>query len=149
MTNFEVADLIERRNDNPDILTYKVYLDDNEYVISYDKDKLKEVYFVRNFENYFMSCTSDMKTISHYYIHKEDPENKFMNRYENGKLNRVYKVITNRYITCVVDGFERIYITEEEIPEIQPEKCYNDLKDFLDKFNKLKLYEQFSPNELI
>lgn len=51
-----------------------------------------------------MSCRNDMQTISHYYIDKTDPNNKVMRRYENGKLNRIYKVITNRYITCTVDG---------------------------------------------
>ena len=149
MINFKVDNLIERRNDNPDLLAYRVHLDDKQYVMCYDKDELKEVYFINRFKNYFMSCRSDMKTISHYYIDKTNPDNKVMRRYENGVHNRTYLMKTSRLITCTVDGQERIYTTTEETITIDPQKFYNDLTVFLSKFNTLKLYELFAPNELI
>lgn len=148
MIDFRLDNLVERRNDTSDIITYRTYLNGKCYVMSYDKDKLKEVYFVRQFKNYFMSCRNDMQTISHYYIDKTDPNNKVMRRYENGKLNRIYKVITNRYITCTVDGQERIYISKtEDVSNLDPVKFQNDLTEFLTQFNTLKLYNEFSPNE--
>lgn len=149
MINFKVDNLIERRNDNPDLLAYRVHLDDKQYVMYYDKDELKEVYFVNRFKNYFMSCRSDMKTISHYYIDKTNPDNKVMRRYENGVHNRTYLMKTSRLITCTVDGQERIYTTTEETVTVDPQKFYSDLIFFLKKFNTLKLYELFTPNEPI
>jgi hypothetical protein len=54
--------------------------------MGYEGEKLREVYFMRRFPKYFMSCRTDFVTISHYYI----TDAKTIIRYENGILNRVY-----------------------------------------------------------
>ncbi len=136
---FKVYDIIERRNDNPDLLGYAVNLNNKNYVVYLNKHDLKEVYFLLS-SSYFMSCREDMKTISHYYI-----KDGIIKRYENGKLNRTYHTEKN-VIWCYNNDKKIIYTSGEEKVENKKE-IYNYLIKFLKKFNKNKLYKLFSPEE--
>lgn len=117
----------------------------------YDKDILREVYFVSEFSNYFMSCRVDMSIVSHYYI-KKIPDTYYLliKRYENNIYNRSYVVINGSLAVSYsrVDSVERIY-TSRTI-ELSPDfgtKLQEDLLIFLTKFNKLGLSTLFSPQE--
>ena len=145
--DFTVYDYVETRSDNSDLKGYIVRLDDKKYILYYDKDLLREVYFIGHFRNYFMSCRVDMKTISHYYMYKDNPTNKFIKRYENGKCNRIYKIQSSNVITSVVQKQERVYVVNSQKPAIDQTTLYNDLIKFLDEFYAAHLNNLFLPNE--
>lgn len=145
--NFVVRPEFETRNDNVNLIGYKVSLAGKAYMLYYDKKQLREVYFYISPE-YFMSCRSDMKTISHYYTTSTAAGSDIVKRYENGILNRVYE--DNRATgisTCIVDGIERVYTTTYGEVNVNQAKLYDDLVDFLVKFSSLGLYKHFSPKE--
>ena len=100
--------------------------------MAYDKDGLKEVYFVgEGLPNYFMSCRAkNLRQISHYYVDDKKSE---IRRYENGYLNRTVYDKHNGIMYCDTHMYVQKPITTEEI---QPEKLYNDLVEFLDRFEK-------------
>jgi murein tripeptide amidase MpaA len=117
----------------------------------YDKDTLREVYFLSEFSNYFMSCRTDMSTISHYYIKKIPDSYYFLiKRYENNIYNRAYVIINNNLTASYsrVDSVERIYKSyPAELSLDLSKKIQGDLLMFLSKFNKFGLSDLFSPQE--
>ena len=146
--SFTVDNRIELRSDNADLCGYKVFLDDKIYVLYYDKDRLREVYFMARFDNYFMSCRTDMKTVSHYYIMNEGADGKsFIKRYENGIHDRTYLVERYDIVTCVIDGVKRAYTLKQGPGKHEHRKLYSDLVSFLEQFNSLGLFKLFSPQE--
>lgn len=147
--SFVVLPEFETRSDSADLIGYKVSLAGKAYMLYYDKDQLKEVYFSFS-PTYFMSCRTDMKTVSHYYYTGavSDTGSDILKRYENGIMNRIY--LDNRATgisTCIVDGIERIYTTTYGKVNVNQAKLYDDLVNFLVKFNSLGLYKLFSPKE--
>lgn len=145
--NFIATTWVETRSDNSDLKGYKVYLDNKIYVLYYDKNTLREVYFMSEYPRYFMSCRTDMKTISHYFY---DATGKIIKRYENGQPNRTYTIINSRLTTCNYAGVERRYESQHiNLDQAFQDKLYNDLVNFLDQFISLGLTELFSPKELI
>ena len=142
--DFMAENLVEHRSDNPNSIYYWVILEDKNYCMAYENDKLKEVYIMDYPHNYFMSCRIDMKTISHYYAINNGSE---ILRYEEGKLNRVY-TMKDRYTTIFErDGVKVIYKKIEFDVQNKKEQLYNDLIKFLKKFNELKLFKLFQPNK--
>lgn len=88
------------------------------------------------FKNYFMSCRPDMKTISHYYIiNKGNGEKSLIKRYENGIHNRTYTIESRGVTTCIVNGIKIVYTVHSGVVITNHTKFYNDLLNFLDKFN--------------
>ena len=142
--NFRVDDYFETRNDNPNLRSYRVFLNNNTYLLYYDKDQLREVYFMSVYPNYFMGVRADLKTISHYYI-KDGGD--FINRYENGVHDRTYRVLNKEITTCVVDGKERIYTAQYRPVTVNEQKLYVDLTQFLKKFRLAGMTSLFSPKE--
>lgn len=139
---FVVRDYVETRSDNADLIGYFVYFGNKSYIIYYDKDQLREVYFIARYKNYFMSSRADLKTISHYYI-----TDKVVKRYENGIHNQTYYLIDKNTATCSKDGVEIVYKANFEKANVDKDKLYKDLTAFLVKFNTFGMYELFSPNE--
>lgn len=142
--SFVVLPEFETRSDNADLIGYKVSLAGKAYMLYYDKDQLKEVYFSFS-PTYFMSCRTDLRTISHYYT---TADGRIVKRYEDGLINRIY--YDNRAAgisTCTVDGIERIYTTTYGKVNVNQAKLYDDLVNFLVEFNSLGLYKFFSPQE--
>ena len=140
--NFKISNSIERRSDNSNLAGYKVSLNNKHYIVYYDGNELREVYFMFYSREYFMSCRPDMKTIHHYYVVKNT-----IKRYENGVLNQVYLIKDKGEIVCMKDNqlvTYKQYYGIEHSPETQ-EKIYNDLVNFIDKFNSLELNHLFSP----
>ncbi len=149
MTNFVVTNSIETRSDNQDLIGYRVYLDFKKYVLYYDKDQLREVYFMSRYPKYFMSCRTDMKTVSHYYIleTKDNGVESIIKRYENGIHDRTYIEESPNITTCVVDGIKRIYTFRHEPVTVDSNKLYIDLVTFLEQFDALGMSKLFSPKE--
>lgn len=138
----------ETRSDNPDLRGYTIYLDDKKYIMYYEKDLLREVYFISNFKDYFMSCRTDFKTISHYYIVHKSGENSIIKRYENGVHNRTYTIESSNITTCFVDGIKRVYSAGwYEGDEFLRNKLHTDLVSFLTQFTALGLDKLASPQE--
>ena len=145
--SIHVYPTIEYRSDNPNLKGYRVYYNKRGYLLYYLNDTLREVYFF-GFENpdYFMSCRTDMKTISHYFNSKD---HRFIKRYEEGKLNRVYRDENNGTVWYEENGKRvvyQLYDLTESLPELK-NKLYKDLTEFLDKFYAMKLDELFNPIE--
>ena len=147
--NFVVTDTIETRSDDPNLIGYRVYLDFTKYVLYYDKDQLREVYLMSRYPKYFMSCRTDMETVSHYYIIDILDEKSIIKRYENGKHNRTYTIENDEITTCIVDGVQRVYTLIRECPNVDENKLYDDLVTFLKKFNDLDMDKLFVPKEPI
>lgn len=146
---FALFKQFELRSDNPNLLGLTVRLDDQVYSLCYEKDQLREVYFMSVFKNYFMSCRSDFKTISHYYtLPVQNPirTNHIIKRYENGICNRVY-LCKGRETVSTTDGSKRVYTLYYETPSIEVNKVYADLVIFLTRFKQLGLDQLFSPEE--
>lgn len=141
--NFIIQHRIETRSDNPNIRYYYLKYNNNYYTICYDGEKLREVYFCFYDKSYSMSCRTDMKTISHYYINKELGK---IRRYEYGSCNRTYTQVSFEQIFYEENGKRVDYIATRQEPKNQ-DKIKKDLLDFLVNFNQLKLYELFQPNE--
>ena len=142
---FFVYKLIETRSDNHNLKGYRLSLDDKIYVVYYDNTILREVYFINYFSNYFMSCRSDMTTISHYYI-----KGKLIKRYENSIHNQTYVMVNDDITTCMVGGKKRVYkVSRKNYPDISSDKLYSDLTRFLEDFNSLGLAKNFMPQEPI
>ena len=144
MKNFIVDAYVETRTDKPDLKSYRVRLDDKWYTLCYDCDQLREVYFnlTPTCQTYLMSCRADLRTVSHYYVHGN-----IIKRYENGLQDRIYTIVNNNTITCVVDVVERVYKAHFKPVIVDQNKLYTDLILFLDAFNKLNMSTLFSPKE--
>lgn len=90
-----------------------------------------------------MSCRTDFKTISHYYISRP-----YIRRYEQGICNRIYTSKSSDTCVCRVDGAERVYISfNRPIQQELRERFYADLTLFMTEFNKLGLDSCFAPVE--
>ena len=140
---FFVYKLIETRSDNHNLKGYRISLDDKIYVVYYDNTALREVYFINYFSNYFMSCRSDMTTISHYYI-----KGKLIKRYENNIHNQTYVMVNDDITTCMVADKKKVYkVSRKNYPDISSDKLYSDLTRFLQEFNSLGLSKNFMPQE--
>jgi hypothetical protein len=109
----------------------------------YYKNTLREVYFMRFFPKYFMSCRTDMKTISHYYYSGTD----IIRRYENGIHNQTYYSIDRNTVSCIKNNKKVLYITDYDSNHNMGSKLCHDLISFLSQFYNLKLYEHFTPKE--
>ena len=143
--NFIATTWVETRSDNSALKGYKVYLDNKKYILYYDKNNLREVYFMSEYPRYFMSCRADMKSISHYFY---DTTGNVVKRYEDGQQNRTYTIISPQLTTCNYCGVERRYETRHiNLDTDFQEKLYNDLVNFLNQFTSLGLTKLFSPNE--
>lgn len=145
---FQVEDRYELRSDNPNFCGYRVSLDTKIYILYYDKDQLREVYFIDWFKNYFMSCRTDFKTISHYYIEYFEPHCKALGcikRYEQGVHNQIYLMESCSVTSCTVNGIPRVYTVINETPKVDQNKLKVDLLAFLKQFYNLGLDKQFSP----
>ena len=141
--SFVVQDKVETRNDNPELRLYRVFLDHYKYILCYEKDQLKEVYFMNRFKNYFMSCRTDFKTISHYYVSIP-----YIKRYEQGVCNRIYTMKSATTTTCQVDNIERVYTLFNRTVDVNLiNKFYTDLTTFLIQFYALELDQQFFPKQ--
>jgi hypothetical protein len=148
--DFKIIKWHETRNDNPDLHGYKVHLADYGYIMYYDKEQLREVYFLDRAPNYFMSCRVDFKTISHYYMESiKNPirTTGYIRRYEHGKLDRTYLVKGPAVTMCTIGDTRRIYTATTDISNVNPEKLKADLEVFLDTFYELGLDKYFSPEE--
>ena len=132
----------ERRSDNADLTGYCVYLKDKKFIMYYDKDTLREVYFMYFFPKYCMSCRTDMKTISHYYSEAD-----IIKRYENGIHNKTYYYIDRNTASCIKNNKEVLYIADYNNNHSMEPKLRHDLINFLSQFYDLKLYEHFTPKE--
>ena len=137
------------RSDSPNTIEYCVFLgffpQAHRYILSYEGDSLKEVYFTERFTNYFMSCRTDFKTISHYYTSKP-----YIKRYENGVCNRIYTFKSKGTVVCSVNGVMRKYTThnrQKPLTDDFVKKLYLDLTNFLATFNNLGLNRFFLPTE--
>ena len=133
MKRFDIYNIVEYRSDDPTWIMWRVrHTDGKDYLMAYDKDGLKEVYFVgEGLPNYFMSCRAkNLRQISHYYVDDKKSE---IRRYENGYLNRTVYDEHNGIMYCDTHMYVQKPITTEEI---QPEKLYNDLVEFLNRFEK-------------
>ena len=133
MKRFDIYNIVEYRTDDESWIMWRVnHVDGKDYLMAYDKDGLKEIYFVgEGLPHYFMSVRSkDLKHISHYYVDNEKHE---VRRYENGYLNRTIIDHQNGIMTCPTHMYVQKPITFEKI---EPEKLYNDLVDFLERFKK-------------
>ena len=139
--HFSVENYIETRSDNPNLSGYAVHLGNSTYIMYYDRNRLREVYFLSEFPNYFMSSRADMKTISHYYI-----DGNQIRRYENGVLNQVYTT-SPLYTTCIKNGKKVVYIVNYGKKNFSKQKLYEDLTNFLRVFNEKEMYKLFSPQE--
>lgn len=139
--DFKVDNLVETHNQGP-YKAYRVRMDGNVYVVAYDGEHIKEVYFMFYKQKYFMSCRSDMKTISHYYI-----DGDIIRRYEEGILNREYFILDDNTGICYVNNEKRIYSTQRGVTIENPNKIQVDLLQFLEKFNSLALSQFFNPQE--
>lgn len=146
MNKFFIENKAEIRSDNSDMIGYRVHWNEMIYVMYYDKDDLREVYFIDFFPCYFMSCRTDFQTISHYYIYDN-----FIKRYENGALNRFYLIVNTDTLMCYKNkNKDRVIYQRVETPlrhEVQ--KIKNDLLSFLRTFDKKNFYQLFSPKEPI
>lgn len=90
-----------------------------------------------------MSCRTDFKTISHYYISRP-----YIRRYEQGICNRIYTSKSSDICVCLVDGAERVYTSfNRPIQQELRERFYADLTLFMAEFNKLGLDSYFAPVE--
>jgi hypothetical protein len=149
--NFVLTNHVETRSDNPNLKGYRVYLGNKKYIMYYNKDILHEVYFMSEFPKYFMSCRVDLNTVSHYYYQDIPNSNYFLiKRYEKGILNRTYIVVSNNLTVSYLrmDDTERLYKTTcENLSNELAVNVQNDLLNFLEQFNKLNLYNLFSPQE--
>ena len=89
MKEFKVYPLLEVKSSDPEWSLWRVnHIDGKDYLLGYVGNDLVEVYFVgEGYDDYFMSCRTDMKTISHYAV---DNRYKVVRRYENGVRNRIY-----------------------------------------------------------
>lgn len=146
----------ETRSDNPDLHGYKVHLDGQQYILYYNKDQLREVYFLGRFKNYFMSCRTDFKTISHYYIenikkpgHTTDGTTGYIRRYEQGTHDRTYVIKGSAVTMCTINNTLRVYTATNNVPKVDRNKVYTDLLAFLAKFYALGLDKLFAPQEPI
>lgn len=141
MDKFEVLDAIEHRSDDEKYAGYGGKLNNQSFLIYYYGDQVKEVYL--GDDRYFMSCRPDMKTISHYYN-----DGKIIKRYENGVLNRIYYQKDND--TWYVENNKKVVYHLDmnvKVSDHMKNKIYKDFTQFLEKFNQLKLYELFQPQE--
>lgn len=140
---FWAQDYYEVRNDDPNLVLYSVVLANKRYILCYDKDQLREVYFMKPLGNrkYFMSCRADFSIVSHYYISLP-----YILRYEAGKLNRTYTMRSPTVTVCQVGDTERVYtLLTKHVAEDLKEKFYIDLTTFLAEFNKRGFNTLFSP----
>ena len=146
MTNFFVDDYCEFQTDRPEFKTYRVRLDKKWYNLCYEKDTLREVYFNLSATNqtYVLSCRTDMKTISHYYV-----SGNLVKRYENGQCNRVYTIVNKEVIMCRVGNSNRVYRIRYASTDVDETKLYTDLTLFLEEFTRLNLFDLASPQEPI
>lgn len=141
---------VETRSDNLNLRGYKGILDGKRYILYYDKTKLREVYFVGLFPNYFMSCRSDFTAISHYYEHLSKKfSNSYINRYDNQKLTKVYYYAFEHvlYSPATETDPVRYYRYQHTKPELNPEAVEADLRRFLVEFYNLGLDKHFCPEE--
>ncbi len=139
---FIVRNKIETRTDNPNLREYQVRLNGSVYIMCYEGEKLREVYFMLRFPKYFMSCRTDFVTISHYYI----TDSKTIIRYENGILNRTYH--RDKSTTYYVDNGKKVkYILHDNIQHSlhKTNQLHQDLTTFLQEFYSRKLDTQFCP----
>lgn len=144
INNFFVDDYYEVQTDRPEFKTYRVRLDNNWYNLCYEGNNLREVYFNLSPTNqtYVFSCRTDMKTVSHYYVHGNS-----VKRYENGECNRSYTIVNKEVIVCKTDNLTRIYRIRYVRVPVDETKLYNDLVAFLDEFSRLGLNKLYSPQE--
>ena len=148
MDDFSVDNLIEVRSDNPSLKGYRVHLNNKTYVLYYENDLLREVYFMSLFDDYFMSCRTDMKTISHYYRKSHG----VIRRYENGEYNRSYYTTAGFAFYYKHSQQGRIKVTYRTLDNIKinnADQLLIDLSGFLQEFNERKMYRLFSPKEPI
>lgn len=146
--SFKVASFVETRSDNPDLYNYTVRLDGYKYVLCYEKDCLREIYFIgrpSQFKGYFMSCRADFTIISHYYDINPGRYLRAVKRYEQGICNRTYFQEAPDRIFCMVDGIKRVYQLHRKPPLINSDKLQADLVAFLEQFNQRGFDKLFSP----
>lgn len=131
--NFYVYNIVEYRSDDPTWIMWRVrHTDGKDYLMAYDKEGLKEVYFVgEGIPNYFMSCRAkNLRHISHYYVDNEKSE---VRRFENGYHNRTVYDKHNGIMFCATHTYAQKPITTEKV---DPAKLHKDLVEFLDRFYK-------------
>ena len=144
---FRVLNYHETRDDDPNLHGYKVIYNGQDYELFYDKESLREVYFLSHFYHYFMSCRVDFTTISHYYTNNYTPDGvQYIKRYENGVNDQNYYLGP---CTCYCDSKTnpRTYTACLDPIEVNVKKLRNDLITFLDKFYALGLDKHFCPEE--
>lgn len=133
--SFSVCDLIEFRSDNPGLVGFKVKLNEQVYIMYYQGSCLKEVYFMSLYDNYFFSCRTDFKTLSHYFI-----KGSVISRYENGIYNRNYFCLPDNRVVCykedkVTKKINKIvYTTYNRVHISNYQRLENNLTDFLKEF---------------
>ena len=123
-------------------MNFKVSLDDRAYILCYKGVHLREVYFMDLDKSYFFSCRTDMSTMSHYYR-----GNKVIRRYEQGKHNRNYFILSPSKVVCYKkndsckEDIKVEYITYKNITITNTQKLKKDLESFLKNFARHNLYK--------
>lgn len=138
MKEFKVYPLVEVKSSDPEWSLWRVnHVDGKDYLLGYRGNDLVEVYFVGEGSlDYFMSCRTDMKTISHYFV---DRRCNVVRRYEHGVRNRVYHDERNGIMWYEENG-KRVEYKQAltyKLPDWQI--LYRDLEKFLEEFKKLGL----------
>lgn len=142
MKKFKVYNIIEYRSDIPLWAMFRVnHTDGKDYLMAYDKDGLREVYFVgEGIPNYFMSCRArDLTQISHYYVDRMHNE---VRRYENGKHNRTIYDERNGIMWCRSHIYKQVAYDSSTV---NAKSLHKDLEEFLNRFYASGLHIERPP----